>query len=149
MDENRTTQENQSNQSPDTQTATIPTNMKFCKHCGEKIDAEAVLCIKCGKQVEELKSSGSDQSKIEVNVSQNQASSNVNTNTIHAGMLKKPKNKWTAVLLCFFLGVIGGHKFYEGKVGMGILYIFTAGLFGIGVVLDFIILLFKPNPYYI
>lgn len=28
---------------------------KFCKHCGEEIDKECVICPKCGKQVEELK----------------------------------------------------------------------------------------------
>lgn len=28
---------------------------KFCKHCGEEIDKECVVCPKCGKQVEELK----------------------------------------------------------------------------------------------
>ena len=40
-------------------------------------------------------------------------------------------------------------KFYEGKIGMGILYLFTCGLFGIGTLIDFIVLLFKPNPYYV
>ena len=37
----------------------------------------------------------------------------------------------------------------EGKIGMGILYIFTLGLAGIGVLVDLIVLLFKPNPYYV
>ena len=119
----------------------------FCKHCGEKIDAEAVLCIKCGKQVEELKNSAADQPKIEVNVSQNQSSVNTNANTIHAGMFKKEKNKWVAFFLCLF--TICGHKFYEGKGGMGIIYLFTMGLFGIGWIIDLVILLFKPNPYYV
>lgn len=59
------------------------------------------------------------------------------------------KNKWVAFLLCFFLGVLGIHKFYEGKVGMGILYLFTFGLLGIGWVIDCIVLLFKPNPYFV
>lgn len=59
-----------------------------------------------------------------------------------------PKNKWTAFFLCLFLGVFGVHKFYEGRILFGLLYLFTAGLFGIGVVVDLIILLFKPNPYY-
>lgn len=27
---------------------------KFCKHCGEKIDADCIICPKCGKQVEEM-----------------------------------------------------------------------------------------------
>ena len=29
--------------------------MKYCKHCGEQIDDECVVCPKCGKQVEEIK----------------------------------------------------------------------------------------------
>ena len=28
---------------------------KYCKHCGERIDSDCVVCPKCGKQVEELK----------------------------------------------------------------------------------------------
>ena len=59
------------------------------------------------------------------------------------------RNKWTAFFLCLFLGFIGAHKFYEGKTGMGILYLLTLGLFGIGWFIDFIVLLFKPNPYYV
>lgn len=61
----------------------------------------------------------------------------------------RPKDKWVAFILCFFLGVFGGHKFYEGKAGMGVLYIFTAGLCGIGWLVDLIVLLTKPNPYYV
>lgn len=63
--------------------------------------------------------------------------------------VEEMKNKWVALLLCFFFGGLGVHKFYEGKVGMGILYLFTVGLFGIGTLVDFIMLLLKPNPYYV
>ncbi len=59
-----------------------------------------------------------------------------------------PKNKWAAFFLCFFLGFWGIHKFYEGKAGMGILYLFTMGLFGIGWLVDLIVLLTKPTYYY-
>lgn len=59
-----------------------------------------------------------------------------------------PKNKWIAFLLCLFFGLYGGHKFYEGKKGMGILYLCTFGLWGYGWLFDCIMLLFKPNPYY-
>lgn len=48
------------------------------------------------------------------------------------------KNKTVALLLCIFLGYFGAHKFYVGKVGMGILYLFTMGFFGIGWLIDVI-----------
>lgn len=42
------------------------------------------------------------------------------------------KNKWVSLFLCTFLGWLGAHKFYEEKPGIGLLYLFTLGLFGIG-----------------
>ncbi len=38
--------------------------------------------------------------------------------------------------VCLFLGWCGVHKFIEKKMGMGILYLFTFGLFGIGWFVD-------------
>ena len=64
-------------------------------------------------------------------------------------IVEKKCDKWVALLLCIFLGFLGGHKFYEGKAGMGVLYIFTGGLFGVGVIIDLITILTKPNPYYV
>jgi len=51
------------------------------------------------------------------------------------------KNRTTALLLCFFLGAFGAHRFYVGKNGTGILYLLTIGLFGIGVLVDFIMII--------
>ena len=42
------------------------------------------------------------------------------------------------LLLCFFLGAFGAHKFYRRQFGMGIVYLLTAGLFGIGSLIDLI-----------
>lgn len=125
---------------------------KFCKHCGAKIPEDAVLCTFCGRQVEELK--GNAQPSIVINNENSNSSVNTNTNTNAnvngmGGRFGRPKNKWVALILCAFLGFFGAHKFYEGKTGMGILYIFTGGLFFIGVVIDFLALLGKPNPYYV
>lgn len=47
-----------------------------------------------------------------------------------------PKSRWVAILLWLLLGYLGAHQFYAGKVGMGILYLFTFGLCGIGWVID-------------
>ena len=131
-----------------TENQTVPQEkMKFCKHCGAKILDAAVICTHCGCQVEETKHA--EQPSIVINNAN--TNSNVNTNTnINAGMFgMRERNKWVAFLLCLFLGYLGAHKFYEGKVGMGILYIFTVGLFGIGWFIDCISLLCKPNPYYV
>lgn len=118
---------------------------KFCTHCGAKIPEAAVICTHCGCQVSEIKHA--EQPHIVINNS----NANVNTNTnVNASMRgAREKNKWVAFILCVFLGYFGAHKFYEGKVGMGILYLFTGGLFGIGWLIDCIVLLCKPNPYYV
>ncbi|MBQ2963783.1 MAG: TM2 domain-containing protein [Clostridia bacterium] len=120
------------------------TPTKFCKFCGGRIPQDAVICTLCGRQVEATQSAQQAQpTQVVVN------NSNVNTNTNINGGAGKPRDKWVAFLLCFFLGGFGAHKFYEGKTGMGILYIFTFGLFGIGWLIDFIRILLKPNPYYV
>ena len=50
------------------------------------------------------------------------------------------KSKTTALLLCIFLGTFGAHKFYVGKIGMGLVYLCTLGLFGFGWLIDIILI---------
>jgi TM2 domain-containing membrane protein YozV len=50
--------------------------------------------------------------------------------------MMKEKEVWVTYLLWFILGFVGVHKFYLGKIGWGILYIFTGGLFIIGWLVD-------------
>lgn len=51
------------------------------------------------------------------------------------------KQKLVALLLCFFLGGLGVHRFYVGKIGTGILWLLTLGLLGIGVLVDLIMII--------
>lgn len=136
---------------------------RFCPHCGKAIeDPTITVCPECGANVPVLEK---QPPKITVSESQpsapsqptiviNNTNTNENTNVAAAvavtpDMFKKPKNKWVAFLLCLFLGVVGAHKFYEGKTGMGILYLCTLGICFVGVVIDLIAILMKPNPYYV
>lgn len=137
--------------SEEAKTTTVEGKTKFCKHCGEKIPEDAVLCTHCGRQVEELKQNQAAMPNITIQNSNNSSNVNTNTNTnVNGGLVHgRWRNKWVAFLLCLFLGFFGAHKFYEGKTGMGILYIFTGGLLCIGVLVDLIVLLCKPNPYYV
>lgn len=115
---------------------------KYCKHCGQIIDYDCVVCPKCGKQVEELKTDD----KIIINNSASAAASASAVTPVYTGRMVK---KWPAFFLCLFLGFLGAHKFYEGKTGMGILYLLTLGLCCIGWIIDIIVILCKPDPYYV
>jgi predicted nucleic acid-binding Zn ribbon protein len=59
------------------------------KFCGEKINIDAVVCVECGRQVEELKRSNNRQN-----------------NDID----------WVAFILCLFLGVFGRINFTEDNM---------------------------------
>ena len=51
-------------------------------------------------------------------------------------VIKSEKDWLTLLLLCLFLGVVGGHRFYSGKTGTGIIWLLSGGLFGIGWLVD-------------
>lgn len=56
---------------------------------------------------------------------------------------KQKKDIIIQLIICILLGVIGGHKFYKGNIKIGVLYLFTGGLLGIGWIIDIIKLINK------
>ena len=102
---------------------------KFCSSCGKEVNENAVICVNCGCSLENKNGS--------VNVTINTGAQNTS-----------PKSRLVAFLLCTFLGSLGIHRFYVGKVGTGILWLLTLGCFGIGTLIDWIVILcgtFKDN----
>ena len=70
-----------------------------------------------------------------------------NFQTSRRAVMLKERELWVAYLLWFFLGPVGVHKFFLGKIGMGILYLFTGGIFLIGWIIDLFTLPSQVRAY--
>ena len=57
-----------------------------------------------------------------------------------AAPVRSEKSKGVALCLCVFLGFFGAHRFYVGKTGTGVLWIFTVGGLAFGWVYDLIMI---------
>lgn len=87
----------------------------YCMHCGAEIHDEAVICPKCGCAVKNIRV---------------------------VEKLDESTKEWIiCLLLCFFLGAWGAHRFYTGKIGTAILQILTLGGLGIWVLIDFVMII--------
>ncbi len=86
----------------------------FCPRCGARLPAGVAHCPHCGAAV----------------ISPGAPTEN--------GI--SPYNRLTALLLCVLVGALGIHRFYVGKIGTGVLWLCTAGVFGIGVLVDLVMI---------
>ena len=122
-----------SNKSPHQFDPVSTRNEKVCKACGQKMPSDAFYCFNCGESFEKpvyiFDRTDIQQSHYE-----------------HMGQWR---NKWISLLLCVLFGWLGIHRFYEKRIGSGILYLFSFGIFGIGWIFDIFRLAFSPNPYLI
>jgi len=87
-------------------------NQQFCRSCGKIISNIAPSCPHCGAPTGIRRQRGTS-----------------------------PKSRLAALLLCLFLGLLGAHRFYVGKIGTAVLQIFTLGGLGIWWLIDLLTIL--------
>ena len=106
----------------------------FCKDCLVEVKGRMYCKADIGNVFDEAKQSGGGQPVINIT----NTNTNENTNMGFAGAPRK--SKMVALILCIigFFGLGGLHRLYVGKVGSGILYLFTYGICGIGTIVDLI-----------
>ena len=83
-----------------------------------------MFCSKCGKEIND---------EAVVCVGCGCAAKNSSADRDNKGLI--------TILLCWFLGIVGAHRFYTGHTTIGIIQLLTLGGCGIWVLIDFIMLL--------
>jgi len=94
----------------------------YCAQCGKELPAEASFCPACGAPVH-----------VPVRAAAMEPG-------YRADKAVSPHSRLACLLLCFFLGWLGVHRFYVGKTGTGVAMIFTVGGLGIWTLIDFIMI---------
>lgn len=128
--------------------AYIEDSSKFCSYCGTPNSQYVPKAHPAEQYQAQPQTQPEPQRQPVINVNINHSENQRVDYTRKEGkrtMYVSDKNRLVLLLLIIFVGGFGIHKFYSGKIGMGILYLFTFGIFGIGVIVDFFVALFG-NP---
>ena len=95
------------------------TDISFTPNVGDEVEIYETENDLIVTKKEEKRANNSSNAGININVSNNQTGAQ----PMYVANNTKAVNKIVYCLLAFFLGGIGVHKFYAGKIGTGILYI--------------------------
>ena len=89
-------------------------NMKFCKFCSERIHIDAVMCPRCGRQVEELKTEKNSQPVVFMNAGGASSSSSSSSSAAASGHGRVPYRQSCLlhIILLIFTGGIGNIIYY-------------------------------------
>ncbi len=95
----------------------------FCLRCDNPLEPDALFCSKCGTKTGEAA---------------------IQSQTVKKpSPLREPKSSKSgkaALLLCIFLGMLGAHRFYVGKIWTGILMLLSGGAIGVWALIDLILI---------
>lgn len=109
--------------------------MHKCPNCGAPMNNGS--CGYCNYRIQEQQENGTGDIHINnisnINIELNKRNQCKNT--------LSEKDRITVLILCIFFGFLGLHQFYVGNTAKGIIYLFTGGLFGIGIIIDIILIL--------
>ena len=119
--------------------------MVFCANCGNELGETENFCQTCGEKLP-LKSSVAQPAYTAPAPAPQQTQNVAQNVTVQvaptvARMGPSPKNRTVVLVLCILLGWMGVHRFYVGRVGSGIAYLFTFGVFFIGWIVDIFMIL--------
>lgn len=112
----------------------------YCKNCGEALNENQAICLKCGVAVGNGNSYCANCGRpvapnAAVCVSCGVA---IQNKKVAAGGSLGDKDKTTMALICFFLGGFGVHNFMMGESKKGVVKIIATLCFGIGAILALI-----------
>ena len=124
----------------------------YCPNCGKQIDDNARFCMECGFQLvgnptRKLEPPVDQETPTEIPVQQTRSEqpqiviNNIQSTNVPTNFGVSPKSRTVSMFCCIFLGWLGIHRFYAEKIGTGLLWLFTSGIFGIGWLVDFITIL--------
>lgn len=104
--------------------------MRKCEYCGTPLPYGADQCPGCGARCEVVK----DPAKITISERINAATDRISKKLSANG--NRGNRAVMLLLVCLFFGMFGIHRFIEGKIATGLLWLFTGGLFCIGYIAD-------------
>lgn len=105
------------------------TKGKYCDYCGSELPNDQQMVV----------TAINDDSKTIINnyyALPRQTATFSDQNNLHVTTSNKSKS--IALMLCITLGYLGVHYFYVGKIGIGLLYLLTFGIFGFRWIIDIV-----------
>ena len=112
----------------------------YCRNCGNEVSEKAIMCVACGtppkagdKYCYNCKAETAPIASICMKCG---------VSLKHENLIDGEGQDWlTTLLLCFFLGVFGIHRFYTGHTAIGVVQLLTLGGCGIWALIDFIMII--------